>query len=108
MATIKTVLVECDVCGVDGAERVLFAAKELSGHLDLCEKDRAEFDTAMEPWLQALQRVVQTARQELSLAMSPASRKPMTRVPCPVEGCRKSMPKGNIARHVKAAHPEAA
>lgn len=119
MATVRVVHIECDVCESDGAESVRLGIDDAQADLDLCAEHRKQFDEVMEPWHQLIDKVVARNRAAQAalrparggaglstLVAQPRARRSIAKVQCPA-GCGRPMPRGNIARHLAAKHPEA-
>ncbi|HXB47749.1 MAG TPA: Lsr2 family protein [Streptosporangiaceae bacterium] len=71
MARNVQVVVSDDLDGSDGAETVSFGFDGVSYEIDLGEKNRAKFEKAFEPYLQAGRRISRSRRPASSRQTGP-------------------------------------
>ena len=107
MAKNVQVVVSDDLDGSDGAETVSFGFEGVTYEIDLSEKNRAKFEKAFEPYLQAGRRISRSRRSSAARATGPRTDRASIRAWANEQGLHVSE-RGRISAEVmqqyEAAH----
>ncbi len=107
MARNVQVVVSDDLDGSDGAETVSFGFDGVSYEIDLSEKNRAKFEKAFEPYIQAGRKISRSRRPSAARATGPRIDRASIRIWANEQGLHVSE-RGRISAEVmqkyEAAH----